>query len=593
MNRIEEAKSYFLKGIKNLEQKSYSLAESDFEKALSLAPDRVSTITNLSAVKLHLTKIDEALTLSERAVHLDPKNVQGYLNLGLIHKEKGNFKKAIKYFSDASNIDPNYLEGFYNCGVTFFALKDYPKAISAFENVLKANPYYDFLLGSLLEAKSWICDWSNYDELKMQLRERIMLGTKASHPFPLLSIFSSGDLLLKASKTWANYTFPHNKDQLVLKHSNAKNSKIRIGYFSADFNNHPIALLTSELFERHDRSQFEIYAFSLRQSDGSSVRKRLEGAFDHFLNVEDLDDLAIAKMSNDLEIDIAVDLGGYTAYSRSEILSHRAAPIQISYLGYLGTMGCNFIDYIIADKFIIPESLQSHYEEKIIYLPNYQANDNQRIKTNDLIKRKDFGIHDSSFVFCCFNNSYKITPSIFDSWMRILNKVDNSILFLYADNEELKTNLNYEAQKRGVDPSRLIFSGRLPMNEYMGRYRACDLFLDTLPYNAGTTASDALGSGLPILTLCGNTFSGRMCSSILNAIGMPELVTYSAEEYESLAIELAINPSKLVAIKNRLQKNLKTTPLFDAHLFTKNLELAYKKVYKNLNSRLPITNIEN
>jgi len=592
MNDLEQARSYFLKGVKNLEQSNYILAEGDFEKALSFAPDRVSTITNLSAVKIHLSKIDEALTLSERAVYLDPKNAQGYLNLGLIYKEKGDFKKAIKYFTDASNIDPNYLDGFYNCGVTYFALKDYPKAISAFENVLKTNPYYDFLLGSLLEAKSWICDWSNYDELQMQLSEQIMLGAKASHPFPLLSIFSSGDLLLKAAKTWANYTFPFTQGRLVLKNSDPKNSKIRIGYISADFNNHPIASLTAELFEQHDRSQFEIYAFSLRKSDGSLVRKRLEGAFDHFLNVEDLNDFAIAKMSNDLGINIAVDLGGYTAYSRTEIFSHRAAPIQISYLGYLGTMGCNFIDYIIADKFIIPESSQNHYEEKIIYLPNYQSNDSKRIKSSVLVKREDFGFNDSNFVFCCFNNNYKITPSIFDSWMRILNKVDNSILFLYADNEELKTNLNSEALKRGVDPSRLVFSGRLPMNEYMGRYRACDLFLDTLPYNAGTTASDALGSGLPIITICGNTFSGRMCSSILHAVGLPELVTYSAEEYESLAIELATNPSKLVDIKNRLQKNLKTTPLFDTPSFTRNLELAYKKIYKNLKSRLPITNVE-
>jgi predicted O-linked N-acetylglucosamine transferase (SPINDLY family) len=305
------------------------------------------------------------------------------------------------------------------------------------------------------------------------------------------------------------------------------------------------------------------------------MRLRLSQAFNQFIDVSDMSDLGIAELSRNLQIDIAVDLGGHTQDSRTGIFSYRAAPIQTSYIGYLGTMGAEYYDYLLADKTIIPDKLQKFYSEKIVYLPSYQVNDRKRTISERQFTRKEIGLPETGFVFCCFNNNYKILPPTFDSWMRILNAVEGSVLFLYADNEWAKTNLIVNASLRGVDSTRLIFGGRISTEEYLARYRVCDLFLDTFPYNAGTTASDALWVGLPVLTQMGQSFSSRMAASILNAIGLAELITFTQEEYEASAIELAMNPKKLVDIKLKLANNRMTTPLFDAPCFTKNLEAAY------------------
>jgi predicted O-linked N-acetylglucosamine transferase (SPINDLY family) len=293
-----------------------------------------------------------------------------------------------------------------------------------------------------------------------------------------------------------------------------------------------------------------------------------------------MSDLDIAKLSRELCVDIAVDLGGYTGSCRTGIFAYRAAPIQLSYIGYLGTMGADYIDYIIADKTIIPESLHKSYSEKIAYLPSYQVNDRKRIISEKQFTRAELDLPEAGFVFCCFNNNYKILPETFDGWIRILKAVEGSVLFLYAENEWSKANLIKEAKLRDIDGARLVFGRHIPPEEYLARYRACDLFLDTFPYNAGTTASDALWAGLPTLTMMGKSFASRMAASLLNAIGLPELITNTQEEYEALAIELAMNPNKLTDIKNKLASNRLTTPLFDTPLFTKNLEVAYSKMYE-------------
>jgi predicted O-linked N-acetylglucosamine transferase (SPINDLY family) len=419
-----------------------------------------------------------------------------------------------------------------------------------------------------------MCNWQNLPAGLDFIYKKVMGKYRVATPFTLLSLSDDAFLHKKSSEIYAQSKFPLNPVLgPTLKLSG--NQKIRVGYFSADFKNHPVSNLIAELFELHDKNQFEIIAFSFGADDKSHVRLRLKQAFDQFIDVSGMSDLDIAKHSRELCIDIAVDLGGYTAESRTGIFAYRAAPIQVSYLGYLGTMGVDYFDYIFADNTIVPESLQQFYTEKIVYLPSYQVNDRKRCISDKKFTREELALPENDFIFCCFNNNYKILPATFDGWMRILKAVDGSVLFLYAENQWAEINLKKEAEVRGVNSSRLVFGGRLPNDEYLARYRACNLFLDTSPYNAGTTASDALWTGLPVLTQMGQSFASRVAASLLTAIDLPELITTTQEEYEALAIELALNPKKLSDIQLKLVNNRLTAPLFDTPLFTKNLEAAY------------------
>ncbi len=353
-----------------------------------------------------------------------------------------------------------------------------------------------------------------------------------------------------------------------------------MGYFSPDFRNHAVSILMAEVFETHDRSKFEVVAFSLGPDTRDEMRGRLEKGFERFVDVHGKSDEQIALLARSMELDIAVDLGGFTEGCRPRVLAMRAAPLQVSYIGYLGTLGAPYMDYLIADPVIVPEAHQEHYAEKIIYLPSYQANDSQRRIAQREFSREELGLPAQGFVFCCFNNNYKITPPTFDSWMRILHRVAGSVLFLYAGSATAQGNLSKEAVKRGIDPARVVFGQRLPPAQYLARYRAADLFLDTLPYNAGTTASDALWVGLPVLTCLGDTFAGRVAGSLLTAIGLPELITRTQSQYEDMAVALALDRGRLAGIKQRLAQNRHTQPLFDTPRFTRHLEAAYTQIYE-------------
>jgi predicted O-linked N-acetylglucosamine transferase (SPINDLY family) len=343
----------------------------------------------------------------------------------------------------------------------------------------------------------------------------------------------------------------------------------------------------AELFELHDKSQFELIAFSFGPKADDEMRRRIEKSFNRFIEVGDKEDIEIAELSRNLNIDIAIDLKGFTKDSRVGIFSNRAAPIQVSYLGYPGTMGADYIDYIIADKVLIPIESQAFYLERVVYLPNsYQVNDRRRLISDRQFTRQELGLSENAFVFCCFNNNFKILPETFASWIGILKAVDDSVLWLFEDNQWAKENLKKEAQKYGLDENRLIFANKLPLDQHLARYRQADLFLDTLPYNAHTTTSDALWAGLPVLTLIGESFASRVAASLLNAIGLPELITSSREEYQAVAIDLALNTKKLLDIKLRLTKNRLTTPLFDTPLFAKNLEAAYIKMHERYQADL-------
>jgi predicted O-linked N-acetylglucosamine transferase (SPINDLY family) len=342
------------------------------------------------------------------------------------------------------------------------------------------------------------------------------------------------------------------------------------------------------LFELHNRDQFELIAFSFGPTTNDGMRQRLQEAFDQFIEVGNMLDVEVAKFSRELGIDIAIDLKGFTGDSRPNIFANRAAPIQVNYLGYPGTMGASYIDYIIADSILIPPELQQYYTEKVVYLPDsYQANDRKREISNRKFTRAEVGLPDNSFVYCCFNNNYKILPEVFEIWMRLLNTVERSVLWLLEDNPTAAKNLKSEAAQRGIDPGRLIFAPRLPTPDHLARHALADLFIDTFPCNAHTTASDALWAGLPLLTVQGESFASRVASSLLSAIGLTELITYTLEEYETLAIELANNQQKLKGIRHKLAQNRDTTPLFDTPQFTKHLENAYLQMYERYQADLP------
>jgi predicted O-linked N-acetylglucosamine transferase (SPINDLY family) len=353
-----------------------------------------------------------------------------------------------------------------------------------------------------------------------------------------------------------------------------------VGYFSADFHNHATGYLMAELFELHDKSQFELVGLSFGPIANDEMRQRLEKSFDQFIEVGRKSDVEVARLSRDLNIDIAVDLKGFTQDARTGIFAHRAAPIQLNYLGYPGTLGADYMDYIIADRTLIPLESQSCYTEKVVYLPNsYQVNDRKRLISDRQFTRQELGLPENGFVFCCFNNNYKILPATFEGWMRILKAVEGSVLWLFQVNAWAVDNLKKEAEKQGIAPDRIVFAEWLPLPEHLARHRQADLFLDTFPYNAHTTTSDALWAGLPVLTLMGRSFASRVAASLLNAVGLSELITSTQEKYEALAIELALNPNKLADIKLKLANNRMTTPLFDTLCFTKHLEAAYIEMH--------------
>ena len=501
-------------------------------------------------------------------------------------KELKRYEESIAYADKALEIDSNLAEGWTNKGGSLRDLGFYQAAITCFDKAFKLKPGIDWLIGDFLSTKLKICDWSEFDNYVKEIAKKLQEQQKVINPFSLLGLIDDPALHMKCAEIFIKEKFCENNILGPIT-KRKRNEKIRIGYFSADFRNHPVSYLTAELFETHNKEQFEIYGFSFARSSGDEMTMRLSESFSQFIDISKKSDIEIAQLSRDLEIDIAIDLGGFTTDARTSIFSYRVAPIQVSYLGFLGSMYAQYYDYLITDITIIPEYLQKYYSEKLIYLPCYQVNDRKRQISIKKFSRKNLGLPAAGFIFCCFNNNYKILPEVFGSWMRILNAVIGSVLFLYGDNEWSEKNLKREAEKMGVDPKRIIFGKFVSRDEYLARYQSCDLFLDTTPYNAGTTASDALWAGVPVLTLIGKSFQSRVAASLLNAINLPELIATSREEYEFLAIELAKNPEKLTLIKKKLSENRLMTPLFNTPLFTRNIEKAYGEMFDRYQMNLP------
>ena len=565
------------KGAALNELKQYEEAISHYDKALSIKSDYAEAYCNKGVTLIELKRYEEAIIQCDKALSLKPDYSNAWFNKGLALNELKRYEEAISHYDKALSIKSDYAEAYCNKGVTLIELKRYEEAIIQCDKALSLKPDIEWLLGNLLYSRIQICEWNNFESSIQTLIINIQKNKRIIAPFTALALIDDPKIHKLCAKIYVENRHPINLTLgKIAKRS--KKDKLRIGYFSADFRNHAVSILMAELFELHNKEHFEIYAFSFGPDDGSTLRFRLSQSFKQFIDVRSMSDQQITELSRKLEIDIAVDLGGYTANNRMGIFSYRAAPIQVSYIGYLGTTSTQYIDYLIADRVIIPEGMEKYYTEKIVFLPNYQCNDRKRKISEKIFTKQDLGLSENIFLFCCLNNNYKISPSIFDSWMKILKSAKHSALLMYAENIWVEKNLKKEAESRGVDSKRLVFCSHLPPDEYLARYRACDLFLDTSPYNAGTTASDALWVGLPVITVPGRTFSSRVAASLLHSIDMPELVLESKTEYEELAVELANNAQKINSIKQKLSNNKLSAALFDTPLFAKNIELAYMKM---------------
>ena len=563
------------------ELKQYNQALDCLHRALNLQSQSGHLMLNLGNSYLGLKNFKEAEKFFQISVNAMPNDPKCHIGLGLALKAQGLIEEAIRCYAKAIQLDPGYPVAHFNLGNAYIEQRRYPEAIMHYVEAKKLNGNFDYLSGIVLNAQMQMCDWSQWHEQKLNITKGVEKGEAVTSPFTLLAITDSGNLNLKASKIWASHKYSTCDDEGLILDVVPK-PKIRIGYFSSDFWAHATAQLMVELIELHNRKDFEVIGFSYGENKRDEMRARLENAFDELLNDDQIIDLSKSK-----ELDIAIDLKGYTKDTKFNLFANRLAPVQISFLGYPGTTAAPFIDYLIADQFIIPKEYTDFYTEKIIWMPDcYQINQHWAAVKQIAPDRKKYGLPNEAFIFASFNNDYKITPTWFDLWMRILTRVENAVLWVFEDNQWVPTNLRREAEARGVSGNRIFFAPRLPREEHLIRQKCADLFLDTFPYNAHTTASDALRYGLPIITCTGESFASRVASSLLHAVDLPEMVVDSPREYEDLAVDLATVNGRLANIKIKLANNLEKSKLFDVENYVSNFEVALRAVsWRRQNNR--------
>jgi predicted O-linked N-acetylglucosamine transferase (SPINDLY family) len=580
------AEAFFNRGIARAALRQPDAALQDYDKAIELRRDYAEAYCNRGILLAALHRSGEAVESYNQAIVLRPKYILAYASRGNSQCELGDWNSALASFESALAIDPRDAETLANRGTALSRMGQIEPALASYEQAHALNPRLDFLSGQLLYARMKCCCWEGLAANLQRLGERIALGEAAASPFEVLALSSSAALHKNVAEIWVREKCP--AMSTVAPIIKREHEKIKIGYFSADFRAHPVFLLTAELFETHDRSRFDVTAFSFGPHDQDELGIRAEGAFDRFIDVREESDQAIALLARKLEIDIAVDLGGFTENSRPMIFSLRAAPVQVSYLGYPGTLGAPYMDYLIADSTIVPPAHRRHYAEKIVYLPSYQPNDSKRPIADRAFTRAELGLPAESFIFCCFNTSYKITPTAFACWMRILGRVPKSVLWLRSDERATIGNLQREARARGIAAERLVFAPRMAsMPEHLARYRQAELFLDTWPYGAHKTASDALWAGLPVLTCLGESFASRVGGSVLKAVGLAELIAGSEQHYEELAVELAGDARGLRELRRRLNDQRFASALFDTPRYTAHLEAAYLRLHERRLAGLP------
>jgi predicted O-linked N-acetylglucosamine transferase (SPINDLY family) len=553
-----------------------------YERAIAIRPQLADAFDRRAVSLARLRRLREALDSYDRAIALNPASAAVHVNRGKLLHDMQCFEEALASYDEAIRLDPKSAHALRNRASALAKLKSSAAAIENYDRALALQPDLPNLLGASRFARMQVCDWSALDADLQRIRAALLAEQATCMPLQAVALFDEPQLHSLAARVWVRDTCPAD-DALGPIQPRAPGDRIRVGYFSADFRSHPVSLLAAGMFETHDRSRFETSAFAFGPvAAADPVRERLKGAFERFIDVDERSDREVASLARELGIDIAVDLGGFTENSRSGIFALRAAPVQLGYLGYPGTSDAPYMDYLMADRILVPQGSERYYSEKIIYLPDsYQANDSKREISTREFTRAELGLPASGVVFCCFNRYFKLGPGTFDSWMRILRSVPGSVLWLTAAETLVVTNLRAAAQRQDVDPERLIFAKRLPsVADHLARQRAADLFLDTLPFNAHTTASDALAAGLPVLTCAGHTLAGRVAASLLHAVGLPELVTNSPGEYEALAVRLATHPQELRSLRLKLLAQRASAPLFDTERFTRVFEAALTRVYE-------------
>ncbi|RZL89205.1 MAG: tetratricopeptide repeat protein [Variovorax sp.] len=550
-----------------------------FRRAERRNPRSHELQSNLAHTLAALRHFGAALRHCDRALALDPRLVGVWTDRGAALTELGRGPEALESYQRALALAPGDVSAWMNRATTLTLLKRHAEALACYEEVGRLAPQTDYLRGHRLHAAMSICRWDDWAQRVDDTLAQVDAGEKAATPFSLLSVPAGPATLLTCAYTYARDLYPA-RPAAVDFVPRAPGRKLRVAYFSTDFRDHPISQLIVRVLECHDRTRFEWFGFSLGPPTPDEMNARISAALDHVTNVADRSDAEIAAMARAAGIDIAVDLNGFTEGCRPHIFAHRAAPVQVNYLGFPGTMGCDYIDYVLADATVIPPEEYGHYAEKVVVLPgSYQPNDNTKRIDHAVSTRECMGLPLQAFVFACFNNNYKITPDVFDVWMRLLRNVPGSVLWLLKSNDDAQLALENEARSRGIDPARIVWAGRMALGEHLARHVHADLFLDTFHYNAHTTCSDALWGGLPVLTLSGATFASRVCASLLGAVGLPELVTHSVAEYESLALSLATSPQRLGELRRRLHGNRTTMPLFDSPLFARRIEAAFDAMW--------------
>jgi predicted O-linked N-acetylglucosamine transferase (SPINDLY family) len=583
-------------------------ALASYDRALALAPNFPDTLNNRALALKMLKRPEEALACIEQALMAHTMFAEGWNNRGIILADLKRLNEALQSHDRALALRPGYAEAHNNRGAVLFHLKRFSEslddcdralalrerfadalynrgnalselnrqqdALLSYEQALAIDPGHPNALSGLANAAMTVGDWARTARLAEQLKTEVLAGKSRIQPFVLMGYHDDNELQLLCCENYVRQAGPGS----LAPHWQGErygHDKIRLAYLSADFHEHVTASLLVEMFERHDRDRFEITAVSFGPDDNSAMRSRLVNAFDRFHDARQQSDREVATLLRQWEIDIAVDLGGYTSGARPWVLAHRPAPIQVKYMGYPGTSGSSFIDTIIADDVVVPKDQHRCFSEKIAALPDTLWVTDAKRTVGEVPSRSEAGLPAQGFVFCCFNHNWKITPPIFDIWMRLLQKVEGSVLWLLEGNASIRGNLCREAVARGVTEDRLIFAGRTTPQKHLARQQVADLFLDTLPYNAHTTASDALWVGLPVVTLPGRSFPARVAASILKAANLPELIAPDLAAYEALALRLARQPEELAALRSKLKSSRDAMPLFDTARFTRNLEAAY------------------
>jgi predicted O-linked N-acetylglucosamine transferase (SPINDLY family) len=558
-------------------------AIASYDRAIALKPDYADAFSNRGNALRDTRRIDAALADYDRAIALRPAHAEYHNNRAIALAGLKRYDDALTSYARAIALKPDYAEAYSNRGWALRDLRRPDEALASFARAFALAPDHDCLRGTYLYAKRHVCDWSDFDAECAAMLAAVDGGKAAARPFELLPTPASPAQQLRSAQFHVADKFGAACAPLWRGERYA-HRRIRVAYLSADLRDHPIAMLTTGMFARHDRARFETVAISFKSDTHNQVRERLSAHFDRFIDVQSMSDSDIARLVRELEIDIAVDLNGYTEGCRPHVFAQRPAPVQVNYLGFAATLGPPHWDYIVADRFVVPERDRAHYAEQVVYLPDcFMANDDGRKISPRTPSRAEAGLPENGFVFCCFNNSFKISPHVFDVWMRLLAGVEGSVLWLSATHASAMEHLAWEAEQRGIAARRLIFAARVPLNEdHLARVRLADLFVDTLYYNAHTTAADALWAGVPVLTCAGSTFASRVAGSLLGAVGLPELIAGSLAEYEALALALARDPARLTALRAKLAHNRDVFPLFDTARFTRHIEAAYTTMWERV-----------